>query len=260
VRIDLQVDTSPLLLRLKNGERRLAYAVVNAIKNTALRIQEAERDRVRRKFVVRKSDFIMREAAIIKPFPSVSQSRPYAEISVGQKQRLLLAKYEQGAAREPFTPGAKSVAVPLLGRPARRSIASAVPPAFRFSGMKLKAFYKGKRLTKRRRGGHVDSVDLHGEYGRVSLPQPEASGGVQWKGENRTFLLPVSERAPFGAVFQRIGPGRGDIREIWSFKRGVRLDTRLEFVVTAQRVAAEWFGEELERETIAALARSGAAS
>jgi hypothetical protein len=125
--------------------------------------------------------------------------------------------------------------------------------------MKLKAFYKGKRLTKRRRGGHVDSVDLHGEYGRIALPAPERSH-VQWKGENRTFLLPITARAPFGAVFQRIGPERGDIREIWSFKRGVRLDARLEFVVTAQRVAAEWFGEELERETIAALARSGAAT
>jgi hypothetical protein len=119
VKIDLQIDTAPLLLRLKNGEKRLAYAVVNAINSTAKRVQEAERERVLRAFVVRKRDFILREAAIIKPFASVKQGRPYAEISVGDKQRLLLRKFEQGAAREPFTPGAKSVAVPLLGRPAR---------------------------------------------------------------------------------------------------------------------------------------------
>lgn len=260
MKIDVQVDTAQLLLRLEKGEKRLAYAVVNAINKTALRIQEAERERVRRQFVVRKQDFIMREAAIVKPFASVKQARPFAEISVGDKKRLLLRAFEKGAERKPFTPGAKSVAVPLLGRPARPSIASPVPPAFRFSGMKLKAFYKGKRLTNRRRGRKTSDVDLHGEYGRVALPQPEASGGIQWKGEHRTFLLPISARAPFGAVFQRIGPKRGDIREIWSFRRGVRLDARLEFVLTAQRVAAQWFGEELERETIAALARSGGAA
>jgi hypothetical protein len=254
------VDTAQLLLRLKHGEKRLAYAVVNAINKTALRIQEAERERVSRAFIVRKRDFIMREAAIVKPFASVKQTRQYAEIAVGDKQRLLLAKFEKGAERKPFTPGAKSVAVPLLGRPARPSIANPVPPAFRFSGMKLRAFYKGKRLTTRRRGRKTSAVDLHGEYGRVSLPQPEASGGIQWKGENRTFLLPITARAPFGAVFQRIGPKRDDIREIWSFRRGVRLDDRLQFVVTAQRVAAQWFGEDLERETIAALARAGGAA
>lgn len=260
MKIELQVDTAQLLLRLKNGEKRLAYAVVNAINATALRIQNAERERVLGAFVVRKRDFIVREAAIVKPFASVKQARPYAEVAVGDKQRLLLAKFEKGAQREPFTPGAKSVGVPLLGRPARPSLSSGVPPAFRFSGMKLRAFYAGKRLTRSggRRRGQVPLGLLH-EYGRLSIPEPEKSR-IQWKGENRTFLLPVTRRAPFGAVFQRIGPGRGDIREIWSFWRGVRLDARLEFVVTAQRIADQWFGEELQRETLAALARSGGAS
>lgn len=259
MRIDVQVDTAPLLLRLKNGQKRLAYAVVNAINHTALRIQQAERERVRREFVVRKKDFIMREAAVINPFASVSQVRPFAEVAVGQKQRLLLSKFEHGAERTPFTPGAKSVAVPLLGRSARPSIAGPVPPAFTFAGMRLKAFYAGKRLTKRRRGGHVDGIGVHGEFGRLALPEAERSR-VQWKGANRTFLLPSTAGAPLGGVFQRVEPGPDGIREIWSFRRGLRLDARLEFVVTATRVAAQWFGEEMERETVAALARSGGAS
>lgn len=254
--LDLQVDTTQLLLRLHNGEKRLAYAVVNAINQTARRIQEAERDRVRREFVVRRVDFMMREAAVIKPFASVKDARPFAEVAVGDKQRLLLSKFEKGAERTPMTPGAKSVAVPLLGRPARPSIAGPVPPAFTFAGMHLVAYYHGKRLTKRRRAGRRD-VGLFGEYGRLALPQPEASGSVQWKGANRTFLLPVTARAPLGAVFQRIGPGRGDIREVWSFRRGLRLDARLQFVLTARRIADEWFAEEVQRETIAALAHSG---
>ena len=67
------------MLRLRNGQRRLAYAVVNAINNTAKRIQEAERRRVEEEFTVRKRDFLRREAAKIKPFASVKQGRPYAE-------------------------------------------------------------------------------------------------------------------------------------------------------------------------------------
>jgi hypothetical protein len=41
MRIDLQIDSTELVLRLENGQRRLAYAVVNAINNTAKRIQAA---------------------------------------------------------------------------------------------------------------------------------------------------------------------------------------------------------------------------
>ena len=45
MRIDLKIDSAPLVLRLQNGQRRLAYAVVDAINNTAKRIQTAERVR-----------------------------------------------------------------------------------------------------------------------------------------------------------------------------------------------------------------------
>ena len=37
--INLKIDSAPLNLRLQNGQRRLAYAVVNAINTTAKRIQ-----------------------------------------------------------------------------------------------------------------------------------------------------------------------------------------------------------------------------
>ncbi|MFH1689976.1 MAG: hypothetical protein ABIE42_07030 [Candidatus Eisenbacteria bacterium] len=83
MRIDLQIDSAQLILRLRNGQRRLAYAAVNAINNTAKRIQAAERRRVEEEFTDRKTEFIRREAAIIKPFASVRQGRAFAEISVG---------------------------------------------------------------------------------------------------------------------------------------------------------------------------------
>ena len=120
--------------------------------------------------------------------------------------------------------------------------------------MHLVAYHGGKRLRKNRRAGRQD-FGLFGEYGRVALPEA-APSHIQWKGNNRTFLLPTTKHEPFGGVFQRIGPGRGDIREIWAFRRGLRIDTRLGFVRTAQGVADTWLSEELERELLAALAHN----
>jgi len=54
MKINLRIDSAALVLRLQNGQRRLAYAAVNAINNTAKRIQEAERRRVEEEFTVRK--------------------------------------------------------------------------------------------------------------------------------------------------------------------------------------------------------------
>jgi len=121
MRIDLRFDSAVLVLRLRNGQRRLAYAVVNAINNTAKRIQETERRRIEEEFTIRKKDLILREAATIKPFANVRQARAYAEIAVRQKPRLLLSAFERGAERTPFTPNAKRVAEPVIGGPAERT-------------------------------------------------------------------------------------------------------------------------------------------
>jgi hypothetical protein len=145
VRIDLQIDSAQLVLRLQNGQRRLAYAVVNAINNTAKRIQDAERRRVEEEFTVRKKDFIRREAAIIKPFASVRQARAFAEIAVGQKPRLLLSAFERGAERKPFTPAARSVAEPVVGGPARPRFAQPVTPELRVRKLRFDRTKTGRR-------------------------------------------------------------------------------------------------------------------
>jgi hypothetical protein len=263
VRIDVNIDVSSLLLRLEKGEKRLAYAAVNAINKTAVRIQAAEHEHVREAFIIRKPTFFFGTAgrpggvaARITPFASVKQSRPYAEIAASapsgaSARRTLLPQFEHGGIRKPMTPGAKSVAVPLLGRPARPSIRGGVPPEFTFPGMHLVAFKGGKRLRRRRRGRTVD-VGQFGEFGKL---QPSVEG-VQYKGRNRTFQLPKTKKAPRGGVFQRIGPGRGDIREIWSFITPPELDNRLHFQDTARRIADRWFREELQREAVDALSRS----
>ena len=216
MKINLQVDSTALVLRLQNGQRRLAYAVVNAINNTAKRIQDAERRRVDEEFTVRKKDFIRREAAIIRPFASVRQARAFAEIAVGQKPRLLLSAFERGAERKPFTPSARSVAEPVVGGPARPRFAQPVTPELRVGKLRFDRTKTGRR--------------------RAAVTR------------TKTYLVPRV------GIFQRIGQGAS--RAVYLFSRGKKLEPRLRFVETAEREADMWFREEMEREVISAITRA----
>jgi hypothetical protein len=145
MQINCQIDSTELVLRLKNGQRRLAYAAVNAINNTAKRIQVAERASVKEEFTLRKPEFVLRQAAVIKPFASVREARPFAEISVGQKPRLLLSAFERGAKREPFTPGAKRVGAPVIGGAARPAFTGPIVPELMMKKLKVGRTKAGRR-------------------------------------------------------------------------------------------------------------------
>lgn len=214
--IKLNIDSAQLVRRLKNGERRFAYAVVNAINNTAKRIQQAERERLERTFTIRKRDFMLRQAAVIKPFASVSQRRPYADVSVGQKPRLLLSIFERGGERKPATPSARFVAVPVRGGPARPDFRKPVTPALYMRRLKF-----GRTKTGKRRAG-VERT--------------------------KTYLVPQL------GIFQRLGQ---TARPVYLFVKGRRLKASLHWVQTAHKVANRWFKEEVKREVVKALARSG---
>jgi hypothetical protein len=216
MKIDLQIDSAQLILRLEHGQRRLAYAVVNAINNTAKRIQDAERRRVEEEFTVRKKEFMRREAAIIKPFASVRQGRAYAEIAVGQKPRLLLSAFERGAERKPFTPTATRVAEPVVGGPARPQFSEQVTPELRMGRLRF-----DRTKTGRRRAGVT---------------------------RTKTYLVPEV------GIFQRVA--KDATRIVYFFSRGKRLEPRLHFVETAEKEAQMWFGEEMQREVINAIARA----
>jgi len=213
MKIEVKIDNTQLVLRLRNGEKRLAYAAVNAINNTLKRIQEAERQHVESEFTIRRRDFIRREAAVIKPFANVRQGRPFGEIAVGQKPRLLLAEFEKGAERTPFTPGAQRVGEPVVGGPARPSFIDKIAPELRIGRLKFD-------LTKtgRRRKGVTDT---------------------------RTYLIPQV------GIFQRIS--KSTSRLVYFFSRGKRLKQRLHFVDIAEKEANTWFKEEMEREVVKAI-------
>lgn len=232
MKINLEVDAALMLRRLKNGEKRMAYAVVNAINKTALKIQEAEREGVREHFTVRDEAFIMRQAAIIKPFASVGKAIPYAEIAVGQKKRLLLAQFEEGGDRAPFK--GKSVAVPIIGNAARPSFATPVPKALQFTQLKLRITARppeGATTGRRRRSGKRADGRARVRYGLLGTYQVPGVG-----------------------VFQRKA-GSTDAELIYAFVKDEKLPKKLAFVDTADKVARQWFSELLQQEVVKTLAR-----
>jgi hypothetical protein len=165
--IQVDVDVADALLLLGNAERKMAYAIANAINAVALKIQAAERARVVRVLHVRKSEFILREVAVIKPFASAPQRRFEALISVGQKPRLQLSKFEAGGQRGPFV--GRHVALPVIGG-ARPSIAMSVDPALFVKALAL------RRVGGRRGGGPIEGALSTYLVPRVGIFQRLASG------------------------------------------------------------------------------------
>ena len=216
MRIDCDVDAAKLILRLRNGQRRFGYAVVNAINSTAKRIQAKERQHVEEAFTLRKEEFMKRQAAVIKPFASAKKAVPYAEVSVGRKPKLLLSAFERGGKREPVTPGAKRIAVPVVGGPARPEFSKPVTPELRMSKLRFDKTKTGKRRAGVRRAA--------------------------------VYLVPSV------GIFKRTGPETTEM--VYHFQEEQKLQARLQFIAIARRVAAKWFKEEMERETVKAITRS----
>lgn len=239
--ITVSIDATRPLEMLSNSDRKIGYALVNALNATAKDIQAKQRANVRERFTVRREQFIMREAAKID-FAKFSTARFQASVSVGQKPRLLLSEFEKGGTRRGFV--GKNVAVPLVGG-ARPSKEAEIPRAFTFAGMRLKAYRGKKRLTRKARGRHVRDFGVFGEFGRLALP--EAGNRVQWRGANRTYLVPGV------GVFQRTGPE--STRLLWAFRPSVRLLPKLQFIVTGTDVARRSFDRHLARQVELEFAR-----
>lgn len=152
MKIEVNIDASGLLRRLPKYPKRLAYATVNAINQTLRLIQKEERGRVEAEFTVRKKEFILRSVAKIKPFASVPQTRPYGEVAVDEKPRLLLSKFERGGTRKP-SPGSTYIAAPVVGGPARPTFGSTVPTELRMKRLNFERTKTGKARKAVREAG-----------------------------------------------------------------------------------------------------------
>lgn len=247
MRVNADFDTRDLLKVLGGNQKKIAYAVANATNATAYRIQEDAQGRLDSTFTLRspqRKAFLRREAAIIKPFANAKQGRITAEIFVGQeKERLLLAEFERGAVRRPFTPGAKHVAVPVTGSPVRPTKGSVITKELEFRRLALRPQIRKdvkRAISKAGRGLDKAGRRASNKAGRAFIGQV-----VPWRGKQHTFMLPGV------GVFQRVGLGRReDLRLIYAFDTNVMLPSTLGFVKAARAAAPFWYREYLERSVI----------
>jgi len=230
MQINVTLDTSALDKLAKRYDKNLAYSTAQALNATVLEAQKRIRAHMRQVFHVRRADFIDRSIKVFA-FASVGQDRVYAEIGIDQKPRLLLSVYETGGQRVPFK--GKSMAVPLTGGVARPSASASVNPSYTFQALHFQRgpiTQQGRRILAARSAKGIRKQKLAGHY-------------YVWKGANRTFILPATKRAPYGGVFQRVGPGRDDLRLIYSFRRAMQLRKVLEFVDITQQAYNDVFRE-----------------
>jgi hypothetical protein len=226
MKIDIKVDTSLLDKNAKRYAKNLAFSTAQALNDAAKEAQTRIRGNLREQFHVRQPQFLDRSIKIFA-FASATANRPYAEIGVDNKRRFLLSMFEEGGARLPFV--GKNVAIPVTGQAARPSVSSNVADGYTFQALN---FTRGP-IVKTHKG--IDAwarqriARKRGIRGRLS------SEYYVWQGNNRTFILFHTRRAPLGGVFQRVGPGRDDIRLIYSFKANVRLRAALNFVSTTEQ-------------------------
>lgn len=226
MQINVSFDLSLLDKTAKRYEQNLAYSAAQAINAAALEAQKRIREQMAAAFHLRKADFMMRSVKIFA-FASVGRNRVYAELGIDNKPRLLLSMFETGGQKAPWK--GKNVAVPVTGQVARSSIAAPVNPSYTFQALHFQrgpiqhrgALHHAKGRHKGKLGGEYDV----------------------WQGANRTFILTATARAPFGGVFQRVGPRRDDIRLLYSFRANVTLRKALSVIETTQEVYQQVFAD-----------------
>jgi hypothetical protein len=234
MQISLKVDTSILDKTMKRYAKNLAFSTAQALNDTAKEAQKRIRENLRARFHIRQAAFMDRTIKIFA-FANARSNRPYVELGVDNKQRLLLSIFEEGGARLPFV--GKNVAIPITGQAARPGIDDSVRSEFTFSALNFRKSAitsQGRRILSARKHAGIRKRKLAGQY-------------LIWQGDKRTFILPQTRRAPLGGVFQRVGPGKDDIRLIYSFKSNVRLKAALDFVSTTQQTLSDVFQESFYR-------------
>jgi hypothetical protein len=237
MQINCTVDTSLLDKNAKRYAKNLAYSTAQALNDAAKVAQARIRSTLRERFHIRKAAFMDRTIKIMA-FANVTAGRPFAIIGVDDtKKNLILSLFEDGGARLPFV--GRNVAIPITGQAARPSASDSVRAdltfqALNFRRSKTTTTTAGRAVLKARRAAGNRKRRLGGEY-------------LIWRGDSRTFILPSTRRAPLGGVFQRTGPGKDDVRLIYSFKANVRLRAALSFVATTNQAFDDTFREAFYR-------------
>lgn len=227
MKIDIKFDLAGLKIKTLKEKKRLAYGTAAAINDTLKTVQTQERVNLDQKFTVRKAQFMYRLIKI-QTFASVTKDVPYGEVGIDStKARVLLSMFEDGGTKQPVI--GQNVAVPVTGGAARPSFGDLVKDEFTFKALGFKRInltHAGREaLTAKKR---------FGVKGRLTADY------YIWAGKERTFILPGI------GVFQRTGPGKDDIKLIYSFVKAARLGARLGFVERARTVIGQTFAKAFD--------------
>ncbi|HEY6108661.1 MAG TPA: hypothetical protein VIV56_07140 [Gemmatimonadales bacterium] len=224
-----KVESKGLLLALRKGQKRLAFAVSEALNETAKALQKEINKEAERKFTSRVKSFLVGTparpggaAAKITKFASVVRGVPYVELTAGlpplggrgtRKAPVLLPQFEKGALGRPRT--GPALYVPITGGPARPTFTERVRLKYQFNRMLLHHNQAGQ------------------EVGR---------GGV--------FVL-KTPKLPLGGVFTRVG---GELELVWKAVPFVNRRPRPFFYATVRKHWRPTFAREMDRQIKATLA------
>jgi hypothetical protein len=223
----VNMDVSKLLKNNDLTSKNIAYGVVNAINKAAIEFQAKARENLKARFTVRQAG-MEKLAAVIKPFANVKASRPFAEVSVGQKRGLLLGDFERGAAKRSQI--GSNVAVPLTGTPARPGFAAPVTQNLRITALSFKQSLNSAQKKEQRAIKGIDAKATRAA--RKEYRRQQAAGSKKpWRGNQRTYLIPGR------GVFQRTGgsgqgkkSGGSTTRKIYSFLAAPTLKPQMHFL------------------------------
>jgi hypothetical protein len=211
--------------------KKIPYATNNALTRTAKELVDVEKTALKSEFHIRQSpsqSIVLRSVRITK-YSRANDLWTRVAIDAGfaAGSKLLLTLFELGGEKTPQL--GSELAIPPTGGAVRPSMAQAMAPRLLY-----------KKLGMQRR--------------------TTSSGKVQYKGAQRTFIIPgigvfqrISSRMRAARAKRGIAAGKGgNIVLLYRFRTAVHLPARMHFVRTAREFVAKRFGqiwrEEFARE------------
>lgn len=186
--IKIDVNTDDVVRLTGEALRQMPYALNNAITRTATEAAEAARAEAAAHLQIRKQ-FLLRRIRILHYSRAANLTAVIGVDENVQGSPLIIGFLEEGQSGEKKGSLGAGVAVPLTGSPARPSFPESVTP---------RLFYKRLQMER-----HVTE-----------------SGAIQWKGKQRTFVIPGV------GVFQRVGGRKRKRGKKFAGRGGVQLEAK----------------------------------
>lgn len=204
-------------------------AAATAMNRTSEEALAQQRGRLKSNFLVRNPNFILppvqlgakQRATPKRLFTLVALGFDDGPNSAGARRVSILSKFgtaQPKAAKSSLDP----IAIPT--KEIRPSPTSTVP-----RGLYPKNLRVIGRMKVGKGGQEWMSPKAAGTQRKLTVTVGSGKEKLRLRQQDRTFVLPGSFGKPSWGVWERIGPGARDIREIWMFRMSIRIPKRLDF-------------------------------